>query len=368
MSRLAQLRRGIFAAVALTAILAAGCGPDPTPTPQEPSAATPATTSTTTTTAAAPATTSTTTTATTTTAAPATTVPATTSTTTTTAAPATTSTTTTTEPPPPPTPTVTAPEPVPITEIEGWELVWHDEFDGDAIDLTNWTYDIGGWGWGNGEAQYYTSRPRNARVENGLLIIEAHQEKYENSYYTSARMLTKGLREFKYGRFEARLKVPVGAGLWPAFWMLGAHFDRHSDDDRNHWPFVGEIDIMEHIGREPDLILGTIHGPGYAGAVGLSRWNRRDYPIADDYHTYAVEWDYDGIRWFYDGELYYALTRDVTGNREWVFDHEFFMILNLAVGGQFPGPIALDLEFPVALYVDHVRVWQPVAETAEADS
>ena len=264
--------------------------------------------------------------------------------------------------------TVTAPDPVPIPEIEGWELVWHDEFDGDAIDLTNWTYDIGGWGWGNGEAQYYTSRPKNARVENGLLVIEAHQEKYENSYYTSARMLTKGLREFKYGRFEARLKVPSGAGLWPAFWMLGAHFDRHSDDPQNHWPFVGEIDIMEYVGREPDLILGTIHGPGYAGAVGLTRWNRQDYPIADDYHTYAVEWDYEGITWFYDGEPYYTLTRDATGNREWVFDHEFFMILNLAVGGQFPGPIALDLEFPVALYVDHVRVWQPVTETAEAAS
>ena len=257
---------------------------------------------------------------------------------------------------------------MPIAEIEGWELVWHDEFDGDAIDLTNWTYDIGGWGWGNGEAQYYTSRPKNARVENGLLVIEAHQEKYENSYYTSARMLTKGLREFQYGRFESRLKVPSGAGLWPAFWMLGAHFDRHSDDPQNHWPFVGEIDIMEYVGREPDLILGTIHGPGYAGAVGLTRWNRQDYSIADDYHTYAVEWDYGGITWFYDGEPYYTLTRDATGNREWVFDHEFFMILNLAVGGQFPGPIALDLEFPVALYVDHVRVWQPAAETAEAAS
>ena len=255
---------------------------------------------------------------------------------------------------------------MPIEEIEGWELVWHDEFDGEAIDPTNWTYDIGGWGWGNGEAQYYTSRPTNARVDNGLLVIEAHQEKYENSYYTSARMLTKGLREFKYGRFEARLKVPAGAGLWPAFWMLGAHFDRHSEDQQNHWPHVGEIDIMEYIGREPDLVFGTIHGPGYAGATGFTRWNRQDYPIADDYHTYAIEWDYDGITWFYDGEEYYTLTRDVTAHRPWVFDHEFFMILNLAVGGQFPGPIALDLEFPVALYVDHVRVYQQVDETEEA--
>lgn len=274
-------------------------------------------------------------------------------------------------PTPPPTPTavptsvpIDPPEPIPIEPPEGFELVWHDEFDGDEIDLTNWTYDIGGWGWGNGEAQYYTSRPENSRVENGLLVIEARQEKYEGSYFTSARMLTKGLREFKYGRFEARLKVPAGAGLWPAFWMLGAHFDRHSEDPANHWPFVGEIDIMEYIGREPDLIIGTIHGPGYAGAIGITKWNRQDYPIADDFHTYAIEWNEEGISWFYDGEHYSTLTRDVVGDREWAFDHEFFFILNLAVGGHFPGPIALDLEFPVNLYVDYVRVYQPTAEPA----
>ena len=259
---------------------------------------------------------------------------------------------------------IAAPDPIPIEVAEGWELVWHDEFEGDEIDLSNWTYDIGGWGWGNGEAQYYTSRPENSRVENGLLVIEARQEKYENSYYTSARLITQGLQEFKYGRFEARIKVPAGAGLWPAFWMLGAHFDRHSEDQANHWPHVGEIDIMEYIGREPDLIMGTLHGPGYAGAIGITKWNRQTYDIADDFHTYAIEWDEEGIRWFYDGELYQTLPRDFVGNREWVFDHEFFMILNLAVGGQFPGPIGLDLEFPVNLYVDYVRVFQPVAEPA----
>ena len=330
MNRLDRLRRTLSAATLLLVLPAAACGAGQgaattTAPPPAPSTTT------------APTTTSSTTT-------------------TTTTAP---TTTTMTEPP---ATTVTAPDPAPIEETEGWELVWHDEFDGDTVDLTNWTYDIGGWGWGNGEAQFYTSRPRNARVENGLLIIEAHQERFEDSYYTSARLKTQGLREFKYGRIEARLKVPAGAGLWPAFWMLGAHFDRHSTDEQNRWPFVGEIDIMEYIGREPDLILGTIHGPGYAGALGLSKWNRRDYPIADDYHTYAIEWDYDGISWFYDGDLYFTLTRDAPGHRDWVFDHEFFLILNLALGGQFPGPIGLDVEFPVALYVDHVRVYQPVAD------
>lgn|GEM_PF-642042 len=260
---------------------------------------------------------------------------------------------------------VPAPASIPIEPKEGWELAWHDEFDADRIDPSNWTFDIGGWGWGNGEAQYYTSRPENARVENGLLVIEARQEKFENSYYTSARLISQGLREFQYGRFEARLKVPEGAGLWPAFWMLGANFDRSTDNPTDsNWPFVGEIDIMEYIGREPDLIMGTIHGPGYAGAIGLTKWNRQDYPIADDFHTYAIEWDFDGIRWFYDGELYSTRNRGDVGKRDWVFDHDFFLVLNLAVGGQFPGPIGLDVEFPRHLYVDYVRVYQPIPDAA----
>lgn len=247
---------------------------------------------------------------------------------------------------------------VPIEVDDGWELVWHDEFDGDEVDPANWTYDIGGWGWGNGEAQYYTDRTENARVENGLLVIEAHQERFEDSYYTSARLKTQGLQEFQYGRFEARLKVPAGAGLWPAFWMLGAGFEEGHEDQSRNWPFVGEIDVMEYIGREPDLIMGTVHGPGYSGALGLTTWNRQDYDIADDFHTYAVEWDEAGVRWFYDGEQYAEVDRALVGEREWVFDHDFFMIVNLAVGGQLPGPVALDLEFPVRLEVDHVRVFQ----------
>lgn len=278
----------------------------------------------------------------------------------TTAQPATTAATTTSETTEEPrsTTTIEVPGPAPVEPGEGWELVWQHEFDGDEIDPANWTYDIGGWGWGNGEAQYYTDRPENSRVENGLLVIEARQEQYEGSYYTSARLRTQGLQEFKYGRFEARLKVPEGAGLWPAFWMLGADFSEDAEDEANRWPNVGEIDVIEHLGREPDLILGTVHGHGYSGAGGLTRWNRQDYPIADDFHTSAVEWDPDEIRWHYDGEHYHTVDRELVGNREWVFDHEFFMIVNLAVGGQFPGPIDFDLEFPVYLYVDHVRVYQ----------
>ena len=254
---------------------------------------------------------------------------------------------------------IATPVPVPVNEEEGWELVWHDEFEGDVIDPANWTYDIGGWGWGNGEAQYYTDRPENARVENGMLVIEARQEKFQDNYYTSARLITQGLQSFKYGRIEARIKVPVGAGLWPAFWMLGSDFERNPDDPfDSNWPHVGEVDIMEHVGREPDLVMGTAHGPGYSGAMGLGRWNRQDYNIADEFHTYAIEWDESGIRWFYDGDHYYTLTPEDVGEREWVFDKEFFLLLNLAVGGQFAGTIGLDTKFPTNMYVDYVRVYQ----------
>lgn len=256
---------------------------------------------------------------------------------------------------------IASPEEAPIAEYDGYDLVWSDEFDGTSINLDNWTYDIGGWGWGNGEAQYYTDRPENARVENGLLVIEARFERFEESYYTSARLKTEDLQEFQYGRIEARTKVPSGAGLWPAFWMLGSNFETTFDANgvpSSNWPQVGEIDIMEYIGREPNLIFGTAHGPGYSGALGLSRWNRQDYPIADEFHTYAVEWDYEGITWFYDDEPYFTLAREDVGDREWVFDHEFFIILNLALGGTFPGPIALDTKFPTNYYIDYVRVYQ----------
>lgn len=261
---------------------------------------------------------------------------------------------------------IPTPYPIPVSTDEGWELVWSDEFDGDTINRANWNFDIGGWGWGNGEAQYYTDRPENARVENGLLVIEARQEKFEDSYYTSARLLTQGLHAFQYGRIEARMKVPGGSGTWPAFWMLGDKFGRDTEDPtQSNWPNVGEIDIMEYVGREPDLVVGTVHGPGYAGAGGLSRWNRRGYPIADDFHTFSIEWDYEGIRWFYDGELYFDLDREAVGNREWVFDQPFFIILNLAIGGTLGGTIGLDTKFPLNLYVDYVRVYQRIPDSGE---
>lgn len=244
--------------------------------------------------------------------------------------------------------------PTAIPQPAGWQLIWHDEFDDNTINAANWTYDLGGGGWGNGEMEVYTDAPENARVENGTLIIEARKEPNENGgfKFTSARLKTQGLQTFQYGRIEARIKVPAGSGFWPAFWMLGENFPQVG------WPDCGEIDIMEYVGREPDLIIGTMHGPGYSGAVGLSKWKRLGYNVADDFHTYAIEWDTHQISWFLDGEKYSTYTREDVGNREWAFDQPFFIILNLAIGGTLGGLVHADTQFPAQYLVDYVRVYQ----------
>jgi beta-glucanase (GH16 family) len=246
--------------------------------------------------------------------------------------------------------------PTVVEAPEGWELLWHDEFDGRKIDTSNWTYDLGGGGWGNGEMQTYTDSEDNARVEDGMLIITAQKEALEGggSQFTSARLKTQGLQTFQYGLIEARIKVPAGGGLWPAFWMLGENFPVVG------WPDCGEIDIMEFVGREPDLIIGTLHGPGYSGAMGLSKWNRQSFNIPDDFHTYAIEWDTDQISWFFDGEKYSTYTREDVGNRLWAFDQPFFIILNLAIGGTLGGIISLDTEFPAEYMIDYVRVYNKI--------
>ncbi len=246
-----------------------------------------------------------------------------------------------------------APAPSVVEVPEGWELVWNDEFEGRAIDTSNWTYDLGGGGWGNGEMQTYTDSKNNAQVKNGFLIITAQKEIQESggSNFTSARLKTQGLQHFQYGWIEARIKVPPGSGLWPAFWMLGENFPVVG------WPDCGEIDIMEYVGKEPDLIIGTMHGPGYSGALGLSKWNRQTFNIADDFHTYAVEWDAEQISWFFDGEKYSTFTRADVGNRVWAFDQPFFIILNLAIGGTLGGFVSPETAFPAEYQIDYVRVF-----------
>ncbi len=245
----------------------------------------------------------------------------------------------------------------------GWTLVWSDEFngaDGSLPDKTKWTYDIGGNGWGNHELEYYTDHPENARIQGGNLLITARKEKFTGAggvtrEYTSARLKTQNLFAQTYGRFEARIKIPAGEGMWPAFWMLG------DDISKVGWPKCGEIDIMENIGKEPSTFHGSLHGPrSPTGTADLTApfslpLGRR---FADDFHLYAVEWEPAAIRLYVDSSHYATFTSDQwPSGQKWVFDHPFFIILNLAVGGDWPGPPDAATVFPQSMLVDYVRVY-----------
>ena len=235
------------------------------------------------------------------------------------------------------------------------ELVMSDEFDSDGvIDNSIWSYDIGTGenGWGNNELQYYTDRPENISVQNGILIIKAEKESFEGSSYTSARIVTKAKFEQKYGRFEARIRLPYGQGLWPAFWLLGNNIDEVG------WPNCGEIDIMEYRGQNPSIVLGTLHGPGYSGGNSISK----SYDLVNDrfdtgFHVFGIEWGPEYINFYVDDVLYNQLTpSDVTG--DWVYDHPFYILINLAVGGNFVGSPNSETVFPQTMLVDYVRVYK----------
>ncbi len=239
----------------------------------------------------------------------------------------------------------------------GWTLVWADEFsqpDGTAPDPARWGYDTGGKGWGNKELEYYTSSTNNARIENGLLVIEARKEDLGGRNYTSARLQTHGKWSWTFGRIEARIKVPRGQGLWPAFWMLGASISPAG------WPGCGEIDIMENLGREPGRIHGTVHGPGYAGVGGIGApfTLPGDAAFADDFHVFAVECETNAIRWFVDDRPYFTVTpASLPRGTKWVFNQPKFLLLNLAVGGAWPGNPDNTTIFPGRMLVDYVRVY-----------
>ncbi len=239
-----------------------------------------------------------------------------------------------------------------------WSLTWSDEFNGpngSAVDSSKWSFDIGGNGWGNNELEYYTDRLANASLQDGALVIKALKETYGGREYTSARLLTRNKFTQTYGRFEARIKVPYGQGIWPAFWMLGDNLSTVG------WPNCGEIDIMEHIGREPSTVYGTLHGPGYSGGNGVSASYSLppSQKFSDAYHTYAVEWEPNVLRFYVDGLLYKTRTpADLPAGQTWVFNHPFFLIINVAVGGTWPGYPDATTVFPQQMQVDYVRVYQ----------
>lgn len=241
-----------------------------------------------------------------------------------------------------------------------YQLVWEDNFDGiegESPDSSKWVFDIGigpgNDGWGNQELQYYTDRTENVALDGaGNLAITARSESYAGRSFTSGRINTKGLFDQAYGRFEARIKMPWGPGIWPAFWTLGA------DVDQIGWPQCGEIDIMEYRGQEPQLIHGTVHGPGYSAGASITKsFSLTNDRFDNDFHVFAVEWGADYLDFFVDDTVYQRISpEDVTG--EWVFNHPVFIILNIAVGGNYVGFPTPETPFPQTMLVDYVKVYQ----------
>lgn len=238
--------------------------------------------------------------------------------------------------------------------VPEWEVIWEDSFQGPANQLPDqekWGFDIG-TDWGNQQLEYDTDRTENASLDgNGNLAITARKESYLNRDYTSARIITRDKFESIYGRYEARIKLPTGAGIWPAFWLLGA------DIKTVGWPACGEIDIMEYRGQAPMTTHGSLHGPGYSGSYAISRrFELAESRFDEDFHLFAVEWNSNSIRWSVDDSVYHVVNKgDQPG--DWVFNRPFYIILNVAVGGSFVGPPSPSTVFPQSMLIDYVRVY-----------
>jgi beta-glucanase (GH16 family) len=260
---------------------------------------------------------------------------------------------------------LSSPQPPTSTPLpSGWRLIWSDEFTsaaGSGPDGSKWTPVIGGGGWGNQELEYYTNNTNAKQDGNSNLVIEVRKENPVNAHcwygpcqYTSARLITKGKFEFTYGRVEARVKLPSGQGIWPGIWMLG------NDIDTVGWPTNGEIDICENIGREPATIHATVHGPNYSAPNGISgAYSLAKGRFADAYHLFAAEWNTHRIAFFLDAINYFTVTRTtVEQHGKWVYDHPFYLLLNVAVGGSWPGNPDGSSTYPQHMLVDYVRVYQ----------
>lgn len=236
-----------------------------------------------------------------------------------------------------------------------WDLYWSDEFNYTGLpDSTKWGYDVGGHGWGNNELQYYTNAsPQNVEVSRGTLKIRALKQKMEGKDYTSARLVTRDKATFTYGKIEMRAKLPRGRGLWPAFWMLGANINEVD------WPECGEIDIMEHVGFEKDSIFGTIHSKSYNHMIGTQKTKKSFIKDPyNKYHIYSVDWTPDYMSFAMDGVVYNYVKNEHRTVAEWPFDLPFYIILNIAVGGNLGGAKGLNENvFPATMEVDYVRVY-----------
>lgn len=241
------------------------------------------------------------------------------------------------------------------TNAQKWKLVWSDEFNYKGLpDSTKWTGETGGHGWGNNELQFYTGlRKENARVQNGKLVIEARKEKWKSNNYTSVRLITKGRGDWQYGKIEVRAKIPKGRGTWPAIWMLGSTTPLE-------WPDDGEIDIMEHVGFHRGFIHASIHCKKYNHVIGTQKTDTTFLKdCSENFHIYGVEWDADSIKISVDRKVYFLFTNEHTGYDAWPFDNKMFLILNIAVGGNWGGQKGIDEKiWPQKMEIDYVRVWQ----------
>jgi len=259
------------------------------------------------------------------------------------------------EDPSPGTVTPTPPAPAPPPPTKPYQLVWADEFDKDGLpDSTLWGYDQGNSGFGNRELEFYTyQRPENARVESGNLVIEARKESYSGSDYTSARLKTYLKGQWTYGKFEIRAKLPRGRGTWPAIWLLSATTPLV-------WPDDGELDIMEEVGFNPNIIYGTAHNKLYNGAQGTQKGSYTSIPDAQDsFHVYGLEWSTTEVSWTVDSVVFFSYTNPNTGLSAWPYSSNFFLILNIAIGGNWGGQQGIDdTIFPQQMLVDYVRVFQ----------
>ena len=240
----------------------------------------------------------------------------------------------------------------------GYTLAWSDEFNGNALDMAAWSHQNGDGcpnvcGWGNNELEYYTERADNLFFQDGKMIIEARPENYSGKNYTSSKILTAGKKVFKFGRIDFRAILPKGKGIWPAFWMLPQH------NVFGGWPKSGEIDIMEMVGHEPNRTHGTLHfGPG-PGSTSINRnIALSGGTFNDEFHVFSIEWKQDQLKWFLDGNLFSTINKADLGANHYPFNEDFFFIINLAVGGNWPGNPNANTYFPQWLIVDYVRVYQ----------
>lgn len=244
-----------------------------------------------------------------------------------------------------------------------WKLVWSDEFTEDQIDPAKWRFETGGHGFGNNELQYYTNRSKNAYIEDGKLIIQALKESYEGRDYTSAKLTTRGKAEWTYGRFEVRAKLPKGQGIWPAIWMMPKDMSIYGG-----WPSCGEIDIMELIGCTPNRVHGTLHY-GHPHTYFGGHYTLEEGDFSDQFYTFALEWAPTEFRWYVDDHLYYKkdtwFTKPKGGEEEPFpapFNRPFYLQLNVAVGGNWPGNPDETTVFPQTFIIDYVRVYKAIEE------